>query len=157
MKGTFIIMLLVILSCSNRFDLINKTFTDNPIDLNNEGSGSTKSYHFMKDNYSIDWIDKQHIPYAQYKIEEGKYRKEDGDLILTPTKKVFCQIFDLASHIPCDQIGSFIDPFYVESDTLSQSEISDLGFNSRVVSILDGRDGLVLIDQNLAFKLLAME
>lgn len=156
MKATILFLTILISSCSNRFDLVNKTFDENVIQ-SKDVLGHTKSYSFKKSTYIIEMIDAKHIPSAKYKIEEGNYYRENARLKLTPTKKVFCQIFPSTSHIPCDKIGSFIDTFYVVRDTLSPIEISDLGFNTRDVSILNGQDGLVLIDQNLAFKLLAIK
>lgn len=148
MKSLLFLLLFAATSCTTRYALVNTAFHD----LANTTSGKLSRhyvYQFGENTYAIEWMDETSIPKCKYIIEEGMYKLEGRNLVLSPQVKVFCEIFPITKNIPCTSIGHFDGAHFVHRDTLPQSEISRLGFNDRTVSIMTSEGKPMFMDAEI--------
>jgi len=120
---------------SDRISLANVDFYDGMIFISAGVEGHSFNYKFGDTTYQVFVYIHYWEPYQTYLMESGSYKVDEWTLILKPKLKLKCRIENIIENMDCNSTGDYANGYYVDSDTLSISEIKDLGFLPRTTEI----------------------
>ena len=158
----FLFLIIALLSCKSQ--LVRKA-TDSGIQSNykviltereffNMGmtgslDGNSYSYRFHDSTYEKFIHVHMGGSHNTYMWESGNYEVQNLTLVLWPIVKFQCSIKGLAEYMPCSY-GDMTDYFYVNKDTLSESEVQTLKFLPRESQIYFNERGMSFMDYEVA-------
>ncbi len=103
----------------------------------------TNSYRFKFGDTSYQKYVYAHYdePFMTYLLENGDYEINDLNLTFKPKMILRCSLEPIADNIECMNSYSYRNGFYVNIDTLNESEIKEFGFLPRTcrISIEDNK------------------
>ncbi|MDQ3015974.1 MAG: hypothetical protein M3R25_04525 [Bacteroidota bacterium] len=147
----WIIWILVLRSsfCFGQSKLEGTEFSDGEVFVSSESYGWSWSYKFDRNQYELYLYYHYETP-KSYLFEEGDYSCTNKEVVLTPMKKIICEIEGLTRFDCMTALGPE-EGFTVSKDSLSEREIADLGFTNRVCFISNESDKLKLSDPSKPF------
>ena len=123
-------------SFSPGLSLLDIEFYDGAKFLNDEVLGNSYRYKFGESTYQKLVYTHYKKPFQTYLIESGNYEVEKFSLTFEPKIKMLCRIDSLVENMDCDLNGDYLNGYYVNSDTLNDQKIQELGFLPRKTEIL---------------------
>lgn len=137
---------------SLKISLANVEFYDGMIFPNAGIDGHSYRYKFGDTSYQKFIYAHYSEPYMPFLVESGDYEMDVLTLTFKPKAKLLCNHIYLGENVNCSfrsASSSLYEYFYVNSDTLTEFQIKELGFLPREtrISIQDKR--MVFKDPNL--------
>lgn len=129
---------------SLKITLANLEFYDGMIFSNAGMDGHSYRYKFIDTSYQKFIYAHYSEPYMTYLVESGDYEMDVLTLTFKPKAKLLCNHIYLGENVNCSfrsASSSLYEYFYVNSDTLTEFQIKELGFLPRTtrISIEDKR------------------
>jgi len=124
--------------------LANVEFYDGMIFSNAGIDGHSYRYEFGDTSYQKYIYTHYSEPYMTFLMESGVYEMDVLSLTLKPKAKMLCNHIYLGQNVNCNfrsASSNFYEYYYVNSDTLTEYQIKELGFLPRTtrISIEDKR------------------
>lgn len=131
---------------SFRTSLANVVFYDGRNFTSSEVLDNSYSYKFGDTSYQKFVYAHYDEPFMTYLLESGDYEINELNLTFKPKIILRCRIEKIAENIDCDNSSyMYSNGFYVNRDTLNESQIKAFGFLPRVCRI-------AIEDKKMIFK-----
>jgi|SRR5688500_12647642 len=140
-----ITLLIFTASCSN-IHLDKTSFYASPVLMSTSAIGTESSYEFDLHSYKIH-LKRSYDDTIGVIIEKGNYVIDKSRIKTTRTCRLICDsnLSEPSFRVPCGRFGTnYLHGYFVCSDTISDKEFTELGFQNRVF-IASRRDGKIFL------------